>query len=500
MSSRGTGQGEGLSTQVHRALPVGTIGALLGVPSASNMAAPVDDEQQQQIFQYVLRASKDNDTTTMAELLSIDKRCARLSNQIGQTGLHVAAIWGNLEVGLMLVNAGADVNAQNQFGVTPLASAAGNNKPHTTAMVKFLLEKGADPTIRAANGIAAFEVAKTDAVRQLLGAPALKGHSAVIAADHAALLALLDEGLDVSLQDSDKETILHLAVKAATGGAVDDDVPISWTGGASRTMLNLLLKHENPVGLTKAQRLHNNDGQAPLHIAAAAGDAAICDLLLQAKHRPPQGLVNMVGLIKDATHNGQWGKKNEAGEIEKLSAAGSTPLHLATQVLHDRAEAAEDEGVTDVTLDASLVRVLLKHGANPNSTDGDLQTPLHIAIMGGLHEVAQLLCEAKADLSLGCKPFGKNNTALHQAVILRDTKMIQLLCEHGAHVDAHGRDGWTPLCMAVRSNAVDTAKVLLDAKADVHAVAGNGKTALEVAKLNNKKPQMLEMLQAMTLS
>ena len=50
--------------------------------------------------------------------------------------------------------------------------------------------------------------------------------------------------------------------------------------------------------------------------------------------------------------------------------------------------------------------------------------------------------------------------------------------------------------MAVRSNALSTAKALLDAKANVHAVAGNGKTALEVANANKSKQELLELLKA----
>ena len=49
--------------------------------------------------------------------------------------------------------------------------------------------------------------------------------------------------------------------------------------------------------------------------------------------------------------------------------------------------------------------------------------------------------------------------------MLRDTKMIALLAKHGASLDAPGRDGWTPLGLASRSNAKETVKALLDAKA-----------------------------------
>ena len=152
-----------------------------------------------------------------------------------------------------------------------------------------------------------------------------------------------------------------------------------------------------------------------------------------------------------------------------------------------------------VSVDASLVRLLLQHGASANAVDVQMQTPLHVAIMGGLYEIVELLIEAKADLSLGCKAFGKNNTALHQAVLLRDTRMIKLLSDNGADVNALGRDDWTPLGLAVRSNAVETVKVLLAAHANMHAVAGNGKTALEIATVNGKQG-LVELLKQVDLS
>ena len=105
------------------------------------------------------------------------------------------------------------------------------------------------------------------------------------------------------------------------------------------------------------------------------------------------------------------------------------------------------------------------------------------------------LCEAKADLSLGCKSFGNDNTCLHQAVLLRDVRMITLLTAYGARVDAVGRDGWTPLGMAARSNSVDVARVLLEAKASPDEASGNGKTPLEIARINGKAG-ITELLQA----
>ena len=80
------------------------------------------------------------------------------------------------------------------------------------------------------------------------------------------------------------------------------------------------------------------------------------------------------------------------------------------------------------------------------------------------------------------------------AAIARDARMIRLLVARGADVDARGRDGWTPLGLAARTGAVDIAKALLEARADVHAVSGNGRTPIEIATIN-RKHGLLELMQ-----
>ena len=44
-------------------------------------------------------------------------------------------------------------------------------------------------------------------------------------------------------------------------------------------------------------------------------------------------------------------------------------------------------------VDTSLVRLLLKHGADANALDYQRLTPLHVAISGGLHEVVEVLLD-----------------------------------------------------------------------------------------------------------
>lgn len=79
--------------------------------------------------------------------------------QFGSTPLSWAALMGHTEVVALLLERGADVNAQNRDGATPLHSAAFLGRAET---VKLLLEKGADPKLRNNTGSTAIDGAKLD--------------------------------------------------------------------------------------------------------------------------------------------------------------------------------------------------------------------------------------------------------------------------------------------------------------------------------------------------
>ena len=312
------------------------------------------------------------------------------------------------------------------------------------------------------------------------------------------------EPVELEVQDCHGDTPLHQAVKMAIGNVLCEEPLIEEMHPEGESRLDAYLRDESTKvvegfeisKLACAMRLHNKHGFMPIHIAAARGSTTVCEALLKAG-----APVNACSLQRDPLVHShfccapKWGKRNADGEITEVPVADKTALHFAIGLLRDKYEVEHALHESDL----ALVRLLLRYGADTNAADFFGQTPFHIAIISGMHQVVALLADAGADLTTSCRSFGHRNTALHLATLVKDVRMVKLLTEHGASVDAVGRDGWTPLCLAARQGSVEVAKALIDAGADVFTTAGNGKLPLEIAALNSKHSasaaQVLELLQ-----
>ena len=110
--------------------------------------------------------------------------------QFGSTPLSWAALMGHTEVVTLLLERGADVNAQNRDGATPLHSAAFLGRTET---VKLLLEKGADPKLRNNTGSPAIDGAKLDweLSKFIIGMLKIEVNEAEVKAGRAEVVKLL---------------------------------------------------------------------------------------------------------------------------------------------------------------------------------------------------------------------------------------------------------------------------------------------------------------------
>jgi len=130
---------------------------------------------------------------------------------------------------------------------------------------------------------------------------------------------------------------------------------------------------------------------------------------------------------------------------------GTTALHWAV-----RADNAE------------LVDILLRAGADPKAANEDGATPMLLATLNGNAPIVEKLIKAGADPNAPLT--AENNTALMLASRTGKIEAVQVLLDHGAKTDARETWGdTTALMWAVAYKHPDITKLLIDRGADVNA-------------------------------
>ena len=109
---------------------------------------------------------------------------------------------------------------------------------------------------------------------------------------------------------------------------------------------------------------------------------------------------------------------------------------------------------------------MLYKGANPNTQNEDLETPLHRASKyGGIAEVKALLDNGAAIDA--CDKW--KETPLHDAARAGNIDVLAHLLQQGANPNIHGEHFQTPLHMASRNGSLNIAKALLENGATIDA-------------------------------
>jgi ankyrin repeat protein len=98
------------------------------------------------IFEAIIFGDS-NDVNKFLNVVEIDTK----DHLTGLTPLHFAASYGKLDIATLLIEKGANVNAKNKIGGTPLCSSA-MGKGDFLKVANLLIEKGADVNVRTNDG------------------------------------------------------------------------------------------------------------------------------------------------------------------------------------------------------------------------------------------------------------------------------------------------------------------------------------------------------------
>ncbi len=386
---------------------------------------------QRQAFDNALARE---DTAAVLALLRVNPTLINQGAPNNFTPFQSVIQSGHTNMAELLIAHGADINAADIFGRTPLHNVVQNYGSENIAMLDILLAHGAN--------VHAFD---HDGLTPL--------HTAVKNGNSLAIQRFLAHGMSINTQDEDGDTPLHIAAAAANlavaalllsdGAQVSarnraGDTPLHAamhafqyntnyiTGGdpSKAAMEQLLIAHGAQINT------RDSLGLTPLLSSLLNGDQITHAVLLQ--HHPA---MDTQTAFLEATAQNNAPKLRRLLEASPLLASarvvtGASPLHVAA--------------LWNAQQSAAL---LIQHGANINSRDAEGQTPLHYVarILDGTPMTAWLLAR-HADPNAA---DGLGNTPLHVAVRLGARPAVAVLLAHHAVVNALNRSRQTPLELAL---------------------------------------------------
>lgn len=234
--------------------------------------------------------------------------------------------------------------------------------------------------------------------------------------------------------------------------------------------------------------------------AAGAADVRLIEAVRSGDHAALHALLESGADVNAPEEDGatplHWAvRRDDAAAVELLLGAGADP------------GAANDYGVTPLALacinrNAAVAGKLLAAAADPNAATTMGETLLMTCAGTGSAEAVSALLGHGAT-NINAKESSQGQTALMWAVAQGYPEIVRILLDHGAAIDtrtksrsllvsleggAGGTDpgevklgGFTPLLFAARQGNVESARLLLDAGADVNDTAPGGASALVVA-------------------
>lgn len=137
----------------------------------------------------------------------------------------------------------------------------------------------------------------------------------------------------------------------------------------------------------------------------------------------------------------------------------------------------------------NVLESLIRHPKTQlNVKNNHGESLLMLVCLKGNLKLAQLLVERQADIN------HPGWTPLHYAATSGNAKIIKLLLDESAYIDAESPNGTTPLMMAARYGTTEAVKLLIDEGADIQVKNQQGLTALNFAK-DGGRPDAIKLVE-----
>ena len=463
-------------------------------------------------------------------------------NSSKQSPLHLAAYGGALGLIPMLIERGADVNAKDISGQTPLhkilcskvhapfdmvrfllgknANVNAQDHKHDTplhfiissyksdGLARLLLEHGANIHARNRRGETPLHQSCTtgqlEVIRLLLkhGAdPDVRDNSEsypLFSTNHDVVRLLLEQGASLQVRDYMGRTALHRLSASEYWRPRFD------------TMRVLLEYCTNPD-------LLDEQNNTPLHLASSKGNLKAVQLLFEHGANVDMRNDSDITPLHEAARNGHTDVMrfllDHGADVNAQSTSHNTPLHAVVQngfwatlldhganvhVRNNRGETPVHGIFTSFKRDIKLIRSFLEHGADIDIRGMDRSTLLHTMSFHGHPDAVQLLLEHGADANARDE---KGQTPLHASIRGLDRyfwyiylEVVRVLVTHGADVNARDMGHSTPLHLTAARDQLEITQLLLDHGADRNVRNNQGESPRDVAGDNRSFTLMFSRL------
>ena len=263
----------------------------------------------------------------------------------GTTALHWAVQRDDLDLVERLIKAGANVNAKNDYGSSPMSEAALNGN---IAILDKLLKAGADVESPNADGQTALMViARSNNV------------------DAAKLL--LSHGANANAVEKFHEQTALIWASAQAQPAM---VKVLVDAGANVNARSRVNNWERQVTAEARAIARPSGGLTPLLYAARQGCVECVKILAGAGADLDLGDPDNVSPLLMASLNGRWEVAeyliNKGANINKWDWWGQSPLYAAVDMNTIPHGGRPDRPSLDETTSMDIIKLLLEKGANPN--------------------------------------------------------------------------------------------------------------------------------------